>query len=177
MYSTSSKDIISVEERTVRSALVLWMQPCFSLILPVSALLTFHLSLSLSISQIPTLCKSVGWHQLSSVWLTCAIMGGILWGSRLHITLLPHVRQERVVCTHTKVLVIFIVCCWLCKWCFLLFWCELFFSVAWCLSVCLSVCVSVHPPQIQPHDDFAFLFCQWLPFDWGGRLGCLVMAT
>lgn len=57
------------------------------------------------------LCKSVGRQQLGSVPLSCAIMGGILRGSRVHITLLPRVRQERLVCTHTKVLVIFIVCC------------------------------------------------------------------
>ncbi len=143
----------------MRSALELWIQPCFSLILSVSVWISY--SPSLSISQIQILCKSVGRQQLGSVPLSCAIMGGILRGSRVHITP-PHVRQQCLVCTHTKVLVIFIVCCCFCEWCFLLFGAiSFFFSVAWlcCLSVCLSAgCCPFHPLQIQPHDDFAFLF-------------------
>lgn len=37
--------------------------------------------------------------------------GSLSGGSRVHITFLLGVLQERLVCTHTKVLVIFIVCC------------------------------------------------------------------
>lgn len=65
----------------------------------------------LSVSHIQTLWKCAGRQQLGSVPLSCAITGGNLWGSRVHITTLPHIRQESLVCTHTKVLVIFIVCC------------------------------------------------------------------
>lgn len=100
------------------------------------------LNLLLSISQIQILCKSVGRQQLGSVPLSCAIMGGILRGSRVHITL-PHVRQECLVCTHTKVLVIFIVCCCFLRVMFSPLWRDLLFFILCCLallSLSLSVC-------------------------------------
>lgn len=178
MSRTESYVVVSVEQRTVRSALEVWIQPCFSLILSVSVWISY--SPSLSISQIQILCKSVGRQQLGSVPLSCAIMGGILRGSRVHITP-PHVRQECLVCTHTKALVIF--------YCLLLFL-RVMFSPLWCyllfilcclalLSFSLSVCGLLSFPSASNSTSWWFRLplCQWFAFDWGGRLGCLVMAT
>lgn len=50
------------------------------------------LILRLSVSQIQIMCKSVCRQQLGSVLLSWAVMvGRILMGSHVHITLLPHI--------------------------------------------------------------------------------------
>lgn len=56
---------------------------------------------SLSVSQIGV--SSVGRHYLSSVFFACLwYHGGILGGSHVHITLLPHVQQQRLLCVQIK---------------------------------------------------------------------------
>lgn len=75
----------------------------------LSESLTLHVSPSLTSRR----CGSVP-ADSSSALFRCHVLsrGGISGDrSRVHITTLPHIRQESLVCTHTKVLVIFIVCC------------------------------------------------------------------
>lgn len=121
------------------------------------------LNLLLPISWIQMLCKSVGRQQLHSVPLSRAITGGFSGGSRVHITFLLHVLQERLVCIHTKVLVIFIVCCCFHKWRVLLFGAISFFIL--CHVALLSAgCCPFHLLQILTSWGFCLPFWQWLPW-------------
>lgn len=127
------------------------------------------LSVLLSISQIQMPCKSVSRQQRGSVPVVLCFRRGILRGSRVHITLSLHVVQECLVCTHTKVLVIFIVCCCFFKWRFLLFgaisfsFFFFFYSPPRGSVVFQSDC----GPFPSASDSTAWGFClplwQWLP--------------
>ena len=141
----------------MRSALELWIPN------PVSVCLYLPLTPRTppSIPQNQTLCKSA---DSSSALFRCLVLslGGILRGTCVHITLLPHVRQERLVCTLTKVLVIFIVACCFCEWCFFFpLWCFLLFILCR-----LSLSLSVWGFSIYSNPTswwFPLPLCQWMP--------------
>lgn len=142
----------------------------------------FHLHLSPSLWF--RCCVHLGRHQLSFVPFTYGIMGGILWGFRVQITLLPHVQQEQVVCAQIKVLVILLFAGGFTSAVFLLFFFFFFMPLAPfdCLLPVLSFSLSL----LFPVPPVPFQLKLWMilnfslsvvPLDWGGRLGCLVMAT
>lgn len=124
------------------------------------------LNLLLSISLI--LCKSAGRQQLGSVLLSSANVGvgwGILTGSRVHITLLLHIWQEHLVCTHTKVVVVFIAFCCFWKWRSLHFGAIFFFTLCCLALLCRLVCRFLSLPSTLNSASWWFChpLCQWLP--------------
>lgn len=157
----------SVQRRTVRSALEL-VNTALLLLNPACVCLNLLVSFSLHLSHSDAVevCQQTA-ARLCSV-VSCYHGGDFQGIPRSHHF---HTRAPCMY-THKKCLSFFIVCSF-----FFFSPSDVFFSlvlspilvcVGWlcCISVCLSVVrLPLHPPQIRPHDDFAFFFvsgCLWL---------------
>lgn len=134
------------------------------------------LNLLLPISWIQMLCKSVGRQQLHSVPLSRAITGGILWGIPCsHHFSTP--RSTRAPCLYTHKSACHFYCLLLFSqvtrsplWCHLLFY-PLPRGSAVCGLLSFPSASDFNLVRISPS------FLAVVAVDWGGRLGCLVMAT